>query len=287
MFQSIGQVIDAELEGKTRTYSFRKTLTGTYPSGNWLDLSSGSGNPAAKYWFDAPPLIAKAISQSSDGGLFHGANVSPSTKYLKSIYLGNNGAGAVPCQVILMDYLLYYPTIEDSITGAQLLNNTVTLPRYEDGEGVQAIAVSVAVRSGGQSFTINYTNSEGVSNRTSQTIYQAGNTTTSTIINSLSGGGALLAGQQPFIGLQAGDTGIRSIESVTMNSIDTGLFSIILVKPLAYLSISTITAPTEKNFLMNGAILPEIKDDAFLGLITSSSNSTVPNFFGDLKVIWE
>lgn len=34
----------------------------------------------------------------------------------------------------LCDYLLYYPTIDDSELGLQEMNNVATLPRYTDGE---------------------------------------------------------------------------------------------------------------------------------------------------------
>jgi len=187
-----------------------------------------------------------------------------------------------------MDYLLYYPTLEDSVLGPQLLDNTVTLPRYTDGEGVQAIIVSIATRSGGQSFTISYTNSQGVSGRTSNVMYQSSASFSSgAIINSTAGGGSLNQSQQPFVSLQNGDTGIRSIESVTMNGSDTGLFSIILVKPIAQICLGSFSAPTEKNFLMNFASMPIIKDDAFLGFIGLSSNSSAPTMYGDLSVIWE
>ncbi len=288
MFQSIGQVIDAELDGKTRTYGFRKTTTGTFPAGVWFDYSSTSGNPVAKYWFDAPPLIAKAVYQSTDGGIFHGSGVSPSTKYLKKLLLVNTQAGTVPTNLILMDYLLYYPTLEDGVLYPQVLDNTVTLPRYTDGEGVQAIVVSIATRSGGQSFTISYTNSQGVSGRTSNVMYQSSASSSSgAIINSTAGGGSLNQSQQPFVSLQNGDTGIRSIESVKMNGSDTGLFSIILVKPIAQICLGSFSAPTEKNFLMNFASMPIIKDDAFLGFIGLSSNSSAPTMYGDLSVIWE
>jgi hypothetical protein len=288
MFRSIGEVIDAELAGKTRTYNFRKTSSGNFPSGNWYDMSSFSGNPIAKYWFDAPPLVAKAVYQSSDGGIFHGANVSPSKKYLKKLYIGNAGGGTVPCNLVLLDYLLYYPTIEDSTTDPQVLDNTITLPRYETGEGVQAIIVSVASRTGGQSLQLSYTNSQGVAGRTSQLAFQNTNATNGTLLTSGVGSGGLLLSSNPYIGLQDGDTGIRSIESVSMISgTDTGLFSIILVKPIAQITIANILAPLEKDFLMHSASLPIIEDDAFLNFISTSSNSTAPQFLGDMKVIWD
>ncbi len=280
-------MIDAELQGKTRTYNFRKTSSASFQSGWWFDLSSASGNPVSKYWFDAPPLIAKAVYQSTDGGLFHGADVSPSNKYLKKITISNQGGGTVPSNLQILDYLLYYPTIEDGVLDPQVFDNTVTLPRYTDGEGVMVIAVSIAARSGGQGFTINYTNSQGVSGRVSNPCYQHAAPGNNTILGAMATGGVLTQSAQPWISLQDGDTGVRSIESVTMLGSDTGLFSLILVKPIAQVTMNNVLTCVEKDFFLHGGVLPKIEDNAFLGIIGNSSNSTVPSYSGDLKVIWD
>jgi hypothetical protein len=38
-------------------------------------LTGASGNPKAKQWFDAAPLTAQQIKQSTDGGIFHGGGI--------------------------------------------------------------------------------------------------------------------------------------------------------------------------------------------------------------------
>ena len=62
-FSGIKEVIDAELDGKVRDYTWRKTPSQTTTAGLWFDLALSPGNPAPKYYFDAPPYIAKAICQ--------------------------------------------------------------------------------------------------------------------------------------------------------------------------------------------------------------------------------
>jgi hypothetical protein len=71
----------------------------------------------------------------------------------------------------------------------------------------------------------------------------------------------------PFIGLQDGDSGVRSIESVTMLGADVGLFALVLVKPLLWTAINETTAPYEKDALLIGGQIPRIYDDAFLGFV--------------------
>lgn len=281
----VKQLVDAELEGRMRRYTWRKTPSQATTAKIWFDLAMSPGNPPPKYWFDAPPAIAKAVSQSADGGVFHGANTSPQTQYLRLITAMTATVTALPLTMVLCDYLLYYPSCDDSVTDPQILDNTVTLPRYSDGEGVQVIAVSVAGRTGGQTFSFSYTNSEGISGRTSQTVQQNTAAAIGTIVTSE--GATNLCGGNPFIGLQSGDTGVRSIESVTMNGADVGLFTLILVKPLAQTTIKEITAPYEKDFFLFGAGVPEIKDDAYLNFLCLPQGTLAATaLIGDLKVVW-
>ncbi|MTV64546.1 hypothetical protein, partial [Streptococcus pneumoniae] len=63
---------------------------------------------------------------------------------------------------------------------------------------------------GGQSFFFTYTNSDGVSGRVSQTVTMNAGTSIGTIVSSSSQ--SLLQSGNPFIGIQSGDNGVRSIE---------------------------------------------------------------------------
>lgn len=281
---TIGEVVDAELNGNVRDYIWRKTPSQATTAGIWFDLSMSPGMPVPKYWFDAAPLTAKAIYQSTDGGFYHGPNVSPSEKYLRKITTQATAATALPMNAILCDYLLYYPTTDDGTTDEQLMDNTVTLPRYTDGKGVQILCVTVGARTGGQQFTINYTNSDGVSGRVASATTQ----NTSTALGSITGSNtATINASNPFIGLQAGDSGVRSIESVTMLGVDVGLMSLILVKPLAQTCFREITVPYEKDFLIPTTDLIRIYDNAFLNFLVLPGGTLAATVLrGDLKVIW-
>jgi len=289
----VRDIADCEIEGRSRTYTFRKTPSQASVIGLWFDLSMSPGNPVPKYWFDAPPLIGKKIiqnaegAQSGDGGIFHGSNTSPMQQYLRKIRVFTNTATALPMNLILCDYLLYYPSIDDGTTDVQTMDAaSQTLPRYTSGEGVMMIAVTTAARTGGQSFSVSYTNSDGVAGRTSATVTQnttaiVGTVTTSERASNTSSG-------NPFIGLQSGDRGVRSVESVTMNGTDFGLFSIILVKPIAQITLPSITAPYEKDFYINSQELPKIEDNAYLNFLSLPLGSLAATAVsGDLQVIWK
>lgn len=284
MIRGIKELVDAELAGKERRYTWRKTPSQVTTAGLWFDLSMSPGRPVPKYWFDAPPATAKAVYYSTDGGLEHGGGVSPSEKYLRMTTGIATAATALPLTMILCDYLLYYPSIDDSVLDEQVLDNTVTLPRYTDGEGVQVIAVSVAGRTGGARFYFTYTNSDGVSGRTSQTVYQNAAAALGTLqANGVNNN----ASSMPFIGLQAGDSGVRSIDSVVMLDADVGLMTLILVKPIGTSVIREITAPVEKDYFMEAGVIPRIYDDAYLSFLCLPQGTLAATaLMGDIKTIF-
>jgi hypothetical protein len=244
------------------------------------------GNPSPQY-YAASPLEAKQMKRSVQGGINHGSSVSSDgyAKYLKRFLLMSSGSPG-PMGVIVCDYLLFYPFVDMGTSDPQVLTNDVALPRYEDGKGVQVMLVSVAPGSGlAPSFTINYTNSDGVAGRTSAACRLGFATVNGSILCSATGLGITA---YPFVPLQSGDSGVRSIQSVTMTSgTDVGLFALVLVKPLMTSCYFEQTAPIEINPLADQSILPEIKDDAFLSFIIQPLGSiSGVRFFGELETIW-
>jgi hypothetical protein len=278
-FTNIRDVVDAELNGKTNYATWRKRTGISNTSGVWFDLSMSSGNPVPNY-YAATPLTSIALRQSTDGGIRHGGNVSPSQKVLRSFTSFTPSTGTT--WMILHDYLMFYPFCDEGDTAEISLIQSATLPRYTDGAGVKIMAVSVAPRTGNQTFRCTYTNQAGVSGRITQTVTQ----------NSAGANGSIVTSstttQGCYIPLQAGDTGVRSIESYQMISgTDVGLFALVLVKPLAQTVVREQTAAVEKDYLLDHGLMPVIQDDAYLNLVAypTVSLSSV-DILGDIKVVW-
>lgn len=282
-FRNVAAFATAENAGQTWYSTWRKSPSQVTTIGIWFDLSMSPGSPVPQY-YAASPLIGAPMSYSDEQGLMHGRNVSPFTKHLKSVTVMTTTATALPMRMMLCDYLFYYPFIDEGSTDEQFLDNTLTLPRYTDGEGVQMMAVSVAGRTGGQSFAVSYTNSDGV----------AGRSTGSVVQNSVSVNGSIVTSDRananargPFLPLQAGDTGVRSIDSITMAGADVGLFTLVLVKPLAQLQLRGIDAPVEVNYLTDFGQLPTITDDAYLNFLACPAGSLAATaLHGDITVVW-
>lgn len=282
-FSNIGGVVDATLAGASQFSTWRKSPTQTSTQGLWFDLSMSPGNPVPQY-YAAAPMISIALARSTDGGLNHGGNVSPLKKYLRKTLAMTVVATCLPMPMILCDYLMFYPFVDESTAGVQPMTNIVTLPRYTDGAGVQIMAVSVASRTGGATFSVGYTNQSGVTGRNTDVVIENSALANGTIVTSAT---ATTSSAGPFLPLQAGDSGVRKIDSITMIGSDVGLFSLVLVRPLAQTQIRGIDAPVEVDYLIDRSIMPQIFDDAYLNwlcLPNGALNATA--LHGSIETVW-
>lgn len=287
-FANVAAVADAELAGKVKYASFRKLPSVVTVAGAWYDYSMSPGRPTPQY-YAATPLTAQTLGRAADGGLEHGGNVTPSVKYLRRMTGIVVAAAGVPQRLMVLDYLLFYPFVDMGTPDVQNLANVQALPRYTTGEGVKIMAVLVAPHGlVGDTFTVTYTNSAGQGSR----VTPAHTMTTAAAVN-----GTILTTQTagagrfgPFLALQADDTGVRSVQSVQCAAgTDVGLFTLVLVKPLAEWTVRGIDAPTEVDFLLDaGMKMPAVADDAYLNLISCPNGSlTGVPLLGDATFVWE
>lgn len=284
-FNNVSSLVTAEDEDcKIKYTTWRKTPSQTTQSGYWFDLSMSPGNPAAQY-YAATPLTATVLAQSTDGGIPHGGAVSPYYKYLRRLMALTVTATAVPLPMMLCDYLMYYPFVDQGVTDEQFMTNTNSLTRYTTGAGVQMMAVVVAAQVGGQTFFVNYTNSDGVAGRISQTVTcNSAQSVNGTILSSAPARAGCFG---PFIPLQQGDTGVQSVQSVTMGGPDVGLMAIVLVKPLADLSLRGINAPVEVDYFTDRPSMPRIYDDAYLNFLCHPAGTlSAAPIHGDASFVW-
>lgn len=286
-FANARQMADAQDAGQYLYASFRKQPTQTTSVGVWFDLSMSPGNPAPNYYIGSPGVFVP-LKQSTDGGLRHGGNVAPSRKFLRKLSVQTAVSAMLPATFKLLDYIGFYGFIDESVLEEQLLDNTTPLPRHADGAGVQLMPVVVAGHTGGQPFTVSYTNQDGVAGRvTSSATMGTTQFVNGTILHSQRSGAAYV-NNGPFLPLQDGDTGVRSVQSVTIGGIgDVGLFALVLVKPLAGFGVFEITAASETDFLLDTATMPVIEDDAYLNFIAMPAG-TMANapIIGVIETTW-
>lgn len=285
-FANIRAVADAQDAGQHLYASFRKQATQTTGAGVWFDLSMSPGNPAPNYFIGAPNVFVP-MKQSTDGGIRHGGNVAQigKKKFLRKLMALTTVTTPIACN--LLDYLGFYGFVDESVLDEQFMDNTQGLTRYSDGKGVQLMPVVVAGHSGGQPFTVNYTNQDGVAGRVTPAVTMGTQIVNGTILHSQRAGVAYV-NNGPFLPLQTGDTGVRSVESVTIGGIgDVGLFALVLVKPLASFSLFGADSATEVDYMTDMASIPEIQDEAYLNLI-ALPNATLAGapIIGILETTW-
>ncbi len=245
----------------------------------WVDLSMGAGNPPANFYASEPLVAATLLSRK---GIYHGEAVSPSTKHLSKLTLLSSAA-LVPLTLVLCDYLLYYPFVDMDSTDTQEFDNTVTLPRYTDGSGVKAFLVAQGAYIGGAQFSINYTNSDGVAGRVSPTITSNTLGLTANLISTGPNPGT--SGWN--IPLQAGDSGIRSVQSITFASSNGGIAALVLCKALATTTIRENTAAVERDFFVDFPSMPRIQDGAYLNFLALPAlNINNATFIGLADFVW-
>jgi hypothetical protein len=165
--------------------------------------------------------------------------------------------------VILADRLVHTDGLSGTVTTAQTTNlPTTALTRYTSGVGVlAALEIYGALGATATTFTCSYTNSGGTSGRTSPA-YPIGSTTYNQV------------GRFLIMPMQAGDVGVKSVESVTVlaSTLTAGNFGVTLFKPL-YAHFDPFTfaqGPVVQDFV-NTALLPQIQNGACLFVIESLS----------------
>lgn len=222
----------AAQSGRNWLGSFRKVPGVTTIAGQWFDYSTAAGSPVPNYYASSP-LTAAVLENNK--GLPTGPGCSPAKKHLLRWHVINGAASATGTTsqnqaLYLLDYLLYYPFIDmDAVGEDQLMDNTTTLTRYTDGKGVRMMMVAQASTLGSGQFTVTYTNQDGVAGRVTPNHFCVA----AQPFGGLVSANGAAAGVTPFLSLQNGDSGVRSVESINFSVANGGLAAIVLVKPLA------------------------------------------------------
>ena len=228
-FKNLREYADAEDMGQYHVAGFRKAISSTATTTSaWLDYSYFPGAPAANFYASSP-LEAAEVDPTRGIPV---PSVSPATQWLRDLKMMSAASSTTSTangrqQVILADLLLYYPFVDTDAVGEQQdMVNDVAIPRYDYG---QVIAVGQSAASTTGQFTFSYTNQDGVAGRTSQNHFTF----------AVAGGGQVVASSvgsatsyHPFLALQAGDSGVKSIESVTFTAGGGGLMALVIVQPL-------------------------------------------------------
>lgn len=290
-FTSMDDLISEISNGKFNRTDWNKiTGASAYAAGRWYDFSGLAGTPIANA-FAGTALAWTACDESTGNGtqifgMRHGGNVSTDTKHLLNAMALTAVATGVPGQLMLVDMCGYYPGISMNSASAQTLTGTPSL-RYTNGVGVRAgLIITTASGATAHNVALSYTDQDG---NTGNTLPVTVACTASAIAGHLTHSGTAANNYGPFLPLANGDTGIRSVQTITMSAASgAGVAALALYKPLMTIPLVAASIASERDFLNQLPSLPQIKDGAcltwlyFAGAATAAST----NFYGSFEAGW-
>ena len=258
------------------TVPFMKSSTAADTVGFWYCTSKDAGYPGA--WAPGTPGINGRVTDGTaagDAGCIPIKNPAVGANYLTELLMGSSTLH----YNLVFDCLWVNSGLVVTTTTAQAIV-TPTLPARDvngttNGEGCMigllftAAATNAAVI---QNSTVSYTNSGGTAGRTATLTALAGGHIPATPT----------VGTIVWFSLQAGDTGVRSIENITLNtSLVTGSVSLLIARDVASIGPTVANIPATRTLSAPGVRL--YNSTCMLHCILASATTTT-FFNGELTV---
>jgi hypothetical protein len=217
--------------------TFFKTGTAADAAGNWYCTSKDGGFPGA--WLPGTPGLNGRVTNgtsAADAGCIPIKNPATGGNFLTEVMM----AASTNHTHVFFDCLWVNSGIVVTTTTAQAIT-TPTLPPRDingttNGEGCMIALLTTVANTNAAAIanaTVSYTNSDGVAGRTATLVAITGSQIPATPV----------IGTLVFFNLQAGDKGVRSIQSITLGtSLGAGSVSLMITRDVA--TIGTVLANT-------------------------------------------
>jgi hypothetical protein len=198
----------------------------------------------------AVPTASVALSKTSDRSI-NGAVPDAGAGRLSILAGRINPGGVSGVAVMLVDMLNISGGLNATVTTAQTTNlPTAALTRYTSGEGVHAaLMIHTAVGNTATTVTCSYTNQSGTPGQITPAVVFGG--------TGLTGAGTLIR-----LPLAGGDTGMRSVESVTLagSTAVAGNFGVVMFKPLAMLFANDVEGANVIDTVSSGRMVGQFNE---------------------------
>lgn len=282
-FTSLDDLVSEVTNGKFWRADWNKITGGAaYTAGRWYDFSGLNGTPIANA-FTGTALNWQTTTESSGFGIYNGGNVSTDTKHILNVAAVTGVATGVPGVLMLVDMQGYYPGINMNVATAQTMVGTPTL-RYTNGVGVRAFLVITATSGAtAHNLSMSYTNTASTAGRTLPVTVAC---TASAIVPHITHSGTAANNYAPFLPLASGDTGIQSVQTVTLSAASgAGTAALVLARPLLTLPLTTVSIAAERDLINQLPSLPRVYDGACLTWLYFAGAATVANtnFYGSVE----
>lgn len=242
------------------------------------DWCQGTGIPNFDARINGEPQSLFPVVSGGKEQLYLGPSMAPYRRYLHSVesaaYVGLN----VSSSFMVYDLLAYYPFI-DGDAGFQVLDNTLSLPRYADGAGVQMALLNTVIpqTAGSGNVVIDFDNQDGVS--VSTPVFAMSSSNSNAYHQQGHNNVGSTAGLAPFVSLPSGSTGVRRVNSINIPASTGAAYTLCLVKPL--MSFKGVVQGSNQNQFprawsnTNRAMqFPEVLDGAALNIMYLNGPAT-------------
>lgn len=224
-----------------KSYPFMKTSTAAKAAGNWYCTSKDAGMPGA--WAPGTPGVNGRNTDgttAADYGCISIANPSIGANYLTALEMASSVQHTndfFDCLWVNSGLVVTTTTLQTIASGtlpARDINGTT------NGEGCTIALLFVAAATNAAAIantTVTYTNSKGVASRTATLSAITGSQIPITPV----------IGTMIWFNLQAGDTGVQSIQGITLGtSLVTGTISLMICRDLSTIGTSIVNVSTPK-----------------------------------------
>ena len=258
--------LDGALAGMQPPRSFAKAVSATLVAGRPASLYALGGNPGAGTFNTTLAGGTYSSSSSIPAGIIPHVDPGSGNSYLARFSANASQAGTL----LLCDRLWDNGGITITSTTAQTVSS-VTWPARDtagatSGNGVLvAVEVSAATGTGTPTLTLGYTNQAGTASRSATNI-------DATVASSA-------IGAFHRIGLQAGDTGVQSIQTFTLSATWTsGTINLVAYRVLATLELAGAYIPAAVDALTSG--FPRLYNGVCPFLVFLPNTTTAVNVSG-------
>lgn len=230
-------------------------------SGFWTDLSMSAGMPKYNAYVGDQYTFTPMVG-SSNFGINAGAG---GNKWVQRYNINGNGVAntTLPANVMLLDYVGFYPLVDMDNTDYQDLDNAPFTSRYTAGTRCMVVTTTPQTTATPVQVLMDYVDSRGVIGTAS---FFVALTPSTGCINTFSSAVPGVGSFAPFVPLDPMTIDIQQIIGVSMQGSAGGFCAFVLVKPILEAVVVDSITPYEIEFPRNGP-MPYVPSGAYLNHI--------------------
>ncbi len=195
--------------------------------------------------------------------------VGKGNKFISRMMFGGSGVAntAFPANMMLLDYVGFYPLIDLDNTDPQDFDNTQVPLRYTDGS-LQVMVVCTTPQSAlsPQQCLMTYINQDDETDVATFYVQAANIGQVNVTSANITG---VTATASPFVPLGPRSSGVKRVTQIQMMNSAGGFAAFVLVKPLTQVHVPEIITPVELDLVIHRQPVPEVLHGAYLNMIYS------------------